>query len=118
MLTRRYPVVPVIAIILKVMAVLLLLGLIFAGIMGIIQINDAVKQASAFQKVPFGQLVQAYSVPVAMLIAGLAVPAILWGLADLFSAVREIEFFSRRNAEGIIAPAETRVDTTPGNEAV
>ncbi len=103
--TRRYPLVPVLATILKVLAALLLLFFLYQAVLGFM---ETVRSWTQGQPSPFGggappvsgtgeRLVSLLR-PLSNLLFGLLIPVLIWGAADLLQAFRDIEFNTRVHA--------------------
>ncbi len=116
--TRRYPMVPVLATIMKVLAILLLLFFVYQTIEGF---SETIKSWSQGQASPFGggagpvtgfgpRLVSLLR-PLSNLLFGLLIPALVWGAGDMLLSLRDIEFNTRVQA-GVPAPEIKPIDQT------
>ncbi len=105
MAQRRFPVVPIIATILQIAAVLLFLLFLYQAIQSFGTVISSWKGGAS----PYGGMmppVTALGERLKTLISPLLnlalfaimIPALIWGFADLFSAAREIEFNTRVGA--------------------
>lgn len=121
---RHYPLVPVVNIVLKVVAVA---ALLFFGYISITAYISAVHswfnetpQQSMFgmQMAPavkgFMQRLLTLIQPTLMLLMAFGLSALAWGLSNIVHAVREIEFRTRP----VIEKAPEAVDTAPEKQSV
>lgn len=111
---RRYPVVPAIALIIKILAVLTLLSFFYTyitqSVMTVITNWALIKGNPQY-------LGQAYTLVVEGLLKGLIYPALYWAAADLLLMWRDTEF-NTRVAAGVTAEAPaTAAPAAPAEES-
>jgi len=122
---RRYPLIPVTNIVLKVIAVA---ALVFFGYIAISGYASAInswfhgsQQASMYGMMPvpavkgFTQRLLTLLQPTLMLLVAFGLSSLAWGLSDVMTAAREIEFRTRKALGGPDAAkaADTKSEEQP-----
>jgi hypothetical protein len=110
---RRYPMMPIIAWILRVLAIFTLAFFVFTLWD---QLSEVMKSWALISKQP--QFAKQFTSFIFEMVLKYFVPAlVLWGLGDLLLAVRDIEFFTR-TARGVTPVEAATVKPEPLSEKI
>ncbi len=114
---RRFSFVPVVSLLLKIVATLVLLFIVYQAVEAFqraIESWSAQAPSNPYMPAPpvpknLGERLLTLLQPLGGVLFNMLIPLIAWGFADLFRAAREIEFNTRVSA-GITEPTTAEVE--------